>query len=60
MADLHELWWVPGTTPAWGNLTAAYGAPPAADQPTAFTVEGPNTQHVAFRTTSNHIDELIW
>ena len=57
---LHEIWWVPGTTPAWGNLTAAYGAPPAADRPTAFTVEGPNTQHVAFRTTANHIDELIW
>ena len=57
---LHEIWWVPGTTPAWGNLNAAYGAPPAADKPTAFTVEGPNTQHVAFRTTANHIDELIW
>jgi len=57
---LHEIWWVPGTTPAWGNLTEAYGAPPAADRPTAFTVEGPSTQHVAFRTTANHIDELIW
>lgn len=57
---LHEILLVPGTTPARGNLTAAYGAPPAADRSTAFTVEGPNTQHVAFRTTANHNDESIW
>lgn len=38
---LHELWWVPGgAIPAHVDLTAAYGAPPAADQPAAFTVDG--------------------
>jgi hypothetical protein len=58
---LHEIWWVPGGgTPAWVNLTAAYGAPAAADRPAAFTVEGPNTQHVAYRGTDKHIYEVLW
>jgi len=57
---LHELWWVPGGTPSYIDLTAAYNAPPAADDPTAFTVEGPNTQHVAYRGTDGHIYELLW
>lgn len=58
---LHEIWWVPGGgEPAWVNLTAAYGAPRAADRPTAFTVEGPNTQHVAYRGTDGHIYEIRW
>ncbi len=59
--QLHEIWWVPGGgTPAHVNLTERYGAPPAADRPAAFTVEGPNTQHVAYRGTDNHIYEIIW
>ena len=49
-----------GGTPGWVNLTAAYGLPPAADDPAAFTVEGPNTQHVVYRGTNNHIYEVIW
>jgi hypothetical protein len=58
---LHEIWWVPGGgTPAHVELTAAYGAPPAADRPAAFTVEGPNSQHVAYRGTDNHIYEVLW
>jgi Transposase len=47
---LHEIWWVPGVgTPAYVDLTALAAAPPAADRPAAFTVEGPNSQHVAYR-----------
>jgi hypothetical protein len=58
---LHEIWWVPGGgTAAHVDLTAAYGAPPAADRPAAFTVEGPNTQHVTYRGTNKHIYEVIW
>ena len=58
---LHDISWVPGGgTPAHVNLTAAYGAPAAADAPAAFTVEGPNTQHVAYRATDNHIYEIRW
>jgi hypothetical protein len=58
---LHEIWWVPGGgTPAHEDLTAFAGAPPVADGPTAFTVEGPNTQHVAYRGTDNHIYEVLW
>lgn len=59
--DLHEIWWVPGGgTPAHANLTEFAGAPRAADRPAAFTVEGPNTQHVAFRGTDNDIHEMRW
>lgn len=58
---LHEIWWVPGGgTPAHVDLTAFAGAPPAADRPAAFTVEGPNSQHVAYRGTDNHIYEVRW
>ena len=58
---LHEIWWTPGGgTPAHVDLTQAYGAPPGADRPAAFTVEGPNTQHVAYRGTNNHIYEVLW
>jgi len=58
---LHELWWVPGGgTPAHVDLTTRYGLPLAADRPAAFTVEGPNTQHVAYRGTDNHIYEVVW
>ena len=58
---LHEIWWVPGGgTPAHVDLTAAYGAPPAAGDPAAFTVEGPNTQHVTYRGIDNHIYEVRW
>ena len=59
--QLHELWWVPGGgTPAHVNITASYCAPAAADRPVAFTVDGPNTQHVAYRATDNHIYEVRW
>jgi hypothetical protein len=56
---LHEVWWVPGGgIPVHVDLTATYGAPPAADDPAAFTVEGPNTQHVTYRGTDQHIYEV--
>jgi hypothetical protein len=58
---LHEIWWVPGGgTPAHVDVTAAYNAPLAADRPAGFTVEGPNTQHMAYRGNDNHIYEVIW
>jgi hypothetical protein len=58
---LHEIWWVPGGgTPAHVDLTAFAEAPPAADRPAAFTVEGPNTQHVVYRGTDRHIYEVRW
>lgn len=55
---LHDVSWVPGGTPEHVDLTALAGAPAAADVPTAFTVEGPNTQHVAFRASDGHIWEI--
>ena len=60
---LHELWWVPGAAgiPAHVDLIAAYAAaPPAAGDPRAFTIEGPNTQHVVYRGTDQHIYEMRW
>jgi hypothetical protein len=57
---VHELWWVPGNPPAHVDLTAFAGAPSAADGPAAFTIEGPNTQHVAYRGNDNHVHEIVW
>lgn len=55
---LHDVSWVPGGAPEHLDLTAFAGAPKAADSPVAFTVEGPNTQHVAFRASDGHIWEI--
>ena len=60
--QLHEIVWVPGSwVRAHVNLTEGYGAPPAnfLDQPAAFTVQGPETQHVTYRGANNHIYEVI-
>jgi hypothetical protein len=58
---LHEIRWRPGGgTPAHADLTAIAGAPAAADRPAAFTVEGPNTQHAAYRGSDGRIYELRW
>jgi len=54
---------VPGAAgiPAHVDLIAAYAAaPPAAGDPRAFTIEGPNTQHVVYRGTDQHIYEMRW
>ena len=61
--ELHEIWWDGQPLPQQPrhiNLTQIFGAPLAKDRPAAFTVEGPNTQHVAYRGTDNHIYELKW
>lgn len=59
--SLHEIWWVPGGgLPSHEDLTAAYGAPPAADKPFGFSVPWDSTQHVAYRGTDGHVYELIW
>ena len=57
---LHEIWWTAGGAPGHVDLTEAAAAPPAADRPAAFTVEGPNTQHVVYRGPDNHIYEVVW
>ena len=58
---VHEIWWVPGGgIPNHVDITAAYGNPSAADRPAAFVIESPNSQHVAYRGTDNHIYEVIW
>ncbi len=42
------------------DLTAAYGAPAAADRPFYYaTPQAPN-QHVIYRVTDGHIHELLW
>lgn len=58
---VHDLWWVRGRVdPAHVDLTVAAAAPLAADTPTAFTVEGPNTQHVVYRGRDDHLHEIWW
>jgi len=42
------------------NLTAAYGAPPAADRPVYYASARAPNQHVAYRGTDGHIYELLW
>jgi len=57
---IQEIWWVQGGgTPVHVDLATLGAAPPAADRPSAFTLEGPNTQHVAYRATDGHIYEVI-
>ena len=34
--------------------------PPAVDRPAAFTIDGPNTQHVLYRGNDNQIHEITW
>ena len=55
---LHEIWWYPGQTPGYGDLTVFAGAPPAADSPAGFTENG--RQHVAYRGTDSRIYEIRW
>ena len=58
---LNELWWTPGGgIPAHVDLTLEALAPPAAGRPTAFTVDGPNSQHVVYRGTDGHVHEIRW
>ena len=57
--DITEIWWVPGGgTPAHTNLTAYVGAPPTADKPCGWVVEGSAMQHVAYRGTDGAIYEV--
>ena len=57
---LHEIWWVFGAQPAHVDLTVAALAPPAVERPAAFTIDGPNTQHVIYRGSDNQIHEITW
>jgi hypothetical protein len=58
---LHELWHFLGDTAAHHvDLTAAYGAPSAADRPIYYASARAPNQHVAYRGTNGHIYELLW
>src|SRR5919108_4560714 len=63
---LHDIAWTPGrpdsVRPEHFDLTTLTSPPlpPARGRPATFTVEGPNTQHVAYRGSDNHIYEVIW
>jgi hypothetical protein len=58
---LYELSWVPGGgTPVSVDLTLMGLARRAVDRPAAFTVEGPNTYHVIYRSADNEIREIRW
>lgn len=58
---LHEIWWsLAGGDPGHVDITFQARAPLAAGKPTAFTVEGPNTQHVVYCGTDGEIHEIRW
>ena len=58
---VHELWWVPGGgIPADVDLTVEALAPPATDRPAAWSVPGPNSQHVVYRGTDRQLHEITW
>ena len=59
--DVHELWYFLGETVVHhGNLTATFGAPPAADRPVYYASARAPNQHVAYRGSDGHIYELLW
>jgi len=61
---LHDITWPPGrpdTVRTEHFDLTTLGLPALAHgRPAAFTIEGPNTQHVAYRGGDNHIYEVIW
>ena len=59
---LNELFWTPGAgAPAYVDLTVEGLARRAAPgRLAAFAIDGPNTQHVAYRSTDREIREIRW
>jgi hypothetical protein len=58
---LHELWHFVGEAAVHHtDLTAAYGAPSAADRPVYYATGRAPNQHVAYRGSNGHIYELLW
>jgi hypothetical protein len=63
---LHDITWAPGRPDTVRtehfDLTTLTNPPlhPVRGKPAAFTIEGPNTQHVVYRGDDNHIYEVIW
>ncbi|MET0552838.1 MAG: metallophosphoesterase [Vicinamibacteria bacterium] len=55
---LHELWWRGGENARHVDLTAAAGAPAAADEPSAYYSPGTRTKHVVFRSGDGHLHEI--
>jgi hypothetical protein len=58
--QLYELWWNGGAPVQGWSLTAAAGAPPAASDPTAYYSASTNTKHVVYRSSDNHLHEIVW
>jgi hypothetical protein len=59
--NLNELWWAPGGLPATHlDLSIYSSAAPAAGDPTAYCIEGVNTQHAAYRGKDGYIHEIRW
>ncbi len=57
---LHDLSRGDGGTLVLVDLTLEAVAPPAADRPAGFSIEGPNSQHVVYRGTDGQIHEIRW
>jgi hypothetical protein len=58
---LHEIGWTPGGADAPWHLNLnrlARDVPDCKDSPAAATVDGPNSQHVAYRGSNDHVCEL--
>lgn len=55
---LIELWWTPGGTPAYVDLSVEALAPPAIGKPGAFA-DGPH-RHVVYRGADGHVHEIRW
>jgi hypothetical protein len=58
--QLYELWWNGGAPVQGWSLTAAAGAPPAASDPSAYYSASTNTKHVVYRSSDNHLHEIVW
>jgi len=59
-SHLHELWWNGAAAVQTWDLTANSGAPPAASDPAAYYSVATNTKHVVYRSSDNHLHEIVW
>jgi len=58
---LYEIWWsLAGGAPAHVDLTSPLLAPRAESNPFAFTIQGPNSNHVIYRGIDDEIHEIRW
>ncbi len=59
-AHVHELWWEGTGGWHYNDLTNAAGAPAAAGDPAGYMFDAQGTQHVVYRGSDAHVDELWW